>query len=50
MLSISEFKKLAGEEADNLTDEEIEKVRDVMCELSNMLFDMWIEDINKKTK
>ena len=48
MLSLSEFKKLAGKEAYNLTDEEIEKARDVMCELSNILFDMWIENINKK--
>jgi len=48
MISTSKFRKLAGKEAKNLTDEEIKEARDIMCELSNMLFDMWIEDINKK--
>lgn len=43
MLSLSEFKKLAGKEAKNLSDEEIEEIDAVMSQLADHLFDMWID-------
>ncbi len=47
MLSLSEFKKLAGKEAQGLTDEEIEQLRDIMSQLADHLFDMWIDSFSK---
>jgi len=47
MLSLSEFKKLAGKEAQGFTDEELEKFRDIMDQLADHLFDMWINDLKK---
>ena len=47
MLSLSEFKKLAGKEAQGFTDKELEQFRDITSQLADHLFDMWIDDLKK---
>ncbi len=47
MLTPEKFKKSLGEEAKNLTEEEIVKLRDQMDQLADIFFDMWLEDIKK---
>ena len=46
MLSLSEFKKLAGKEADNLTDEQIEEIRDTQYQLVKIIFNKWMREKN----
>ncbi len=48
MISIEKFKQLLGSEAQNLTDKEIEQIRDSQYQLADIAFDMWQED--KKDK
>ena len=48
MISIEKFKKLLGSEAQNLTDKEIEQIRNDQYKLADILFDMWRK--NKKIK
>lgn len=48
MISIEKFKQLLGSEAQNLTDKEIEQIRDSQYQLADIAFDMWQED--KKIK
>lgn len=48
MISIEKFKKLLGSEAQNLTDEEIEQIRNSQYQLAEIAFDMWYKD--KKDK
>ena len=50
MISIEKYKKILGKEAQNLTDEEIEQIRDAQYKLADILFDMWQEDKNKKNR
>ena len=47
MLSLSEFKKLAGKEAQGFSDKELERFRDIMSQLADHLFDMWTNDLKK---
>ncbi len=51
MISIEKFKQLLGSEAQNLTDKEVEQVRDSQYQLAGIAFDMWQENKkeNKKT-
>lgn len=39
-----------GEEAKNLTDEEIEEIRQEQDRWADFIFDVWIEEHNKKNK
>lgn len=41
MIGLSEFKKLMGEEARGLTDEEIEKIRDAQYKFAELAFEFW---------
>ena len=43
-ISIAEFKKLLGSEAQNLTDKEIEQIRNDQYKLADILFEMWWKD------
>jgi len=47
MLSLVDFKKSLGSQADKLTDEEITKLRDQLDQLANVLFDMWLNQRNR---
>lgn len=44
MLSVSEFKKLLGDDAKNYPDEEIRKIRDAQQALIEIIFIKWKED------
>ena len=50
MISIEKYKKILGSEAQNLSDEEIEQIRDAQYKLADVLFDMWWEDENEKNR
>ena len=50
MISIEKYKKILGPEAQNLTDKEIEQIRDAQYKLANVLFDMWQEDEKENNK
>ena len=50
MISIEEFKKALGGLADELTEEQILKVRDQQDQMAEIFFAMWLESINKKQK
>ena len=50
MISIEKFKKILGPKAQNLSDEEIEQIRDAQYRLSDILFDMWWEDKKENKK
>jgi len=44
MISPSEFKKLMGEEAIGLTDQEIEEIRDAQYKAAELAFEFWQRD------
>ena len=46
MLSLSEFKKLAGKEAENHTDEELEKILNAQYQFVELAFDIWMRKKN----
>lgn len=48
MISIEKFKQLLGLEAQNLSDKEIEQIRDSQYQLADMAFDVWCENCKKK--
>ena len=41
MLSLSEYKKILGENAQGMTDEEIEELRDAHRNLAEIVFEHW---------
>ena len=41
MIALPAYKKLLGEEAQNLTDKEIEQIRDVQYQFAELAFYMW---------
>lgn len=49
MLSIEKMKKLLPKEDKNLSDEEIIKIRDKFYELGQLIFDVWLDEKNKKS-
>jgi len=49
MIPLSKFKEKLGESANNLSDCEIEKVRDLQYQFADVLFDMWVKDKSKLT-
>ena len=48
MISLQDFKDALGDEAKNLTEEEILKLQDNLDKHAELFFDMWLEDIKKK--
>ena len=46
MITLSKFKKLLGEEANNLTDEQIEEIRNTLYQLVEIIFDKWMKEKN----
>lgn len=57
MISLPKFKELLGEEAQSLTDEEVEHIRDTQYQFARLAFYKWevekglskVFDINSKT-
>lgn len=47
MVPLPKFKELLGDEATNMTDKEIEKLRDHQYAWSNLIFDDWLEKKNR---
>lgn len=41
MISLSKFKELLGEETINLTDEEIDKIRQAQYQFAELAFEFW---------
>jgi hypothetical protein len=41
MIGLPEFKKLMGEEARGLTDQEIEEIRDAQYKMAELAFEFW---------
>lgn len=50
MIPLQKFKDVLGEEGKDLTEEEILKLKDQMEKLAEVLFDMWLREINPKNK
>lgn len=48
MVPLEEFKNALGDEAKQLTEEEILKLRDNMDKMADIFFDMWLEEKRKK--
>ena len=48
MISLEEFKKVLGDEVKNLTEEQILKLRNDQDQEAEIMFNMWLEEINKK--
>ena len=47
MIPLDEFKELLGPTADTLSEEEILKIREMVYELGNIMFDVWLRQRNK---
>lgn len=48
MISLEEFKNSLGDEVKNLTEEQILKLRENQDQMADIMFNMWLEKINKK--
>lgn len=46
MISISKFRKITGKEAGNLTDKQIEEIRDAQYQFAELAFEIWAEKKN----
>ncbi len=46
MISLPKFKELLGDEAQGLTDEEIERIRDAQYQFARLAFEKWAGDKN----
>ena len=44
MISLEEFKKELGDKCNELSEEEIIKLRDNMDQMAELCFEMWIKD------
>jgi hypothetical protein len=47
MLSLEKFKKELGDKCNDLTDEEIIKLKDSMEKMAELCFEMWVKDRKK---
>lgn len=47
MVPLEEFRASLGDKAKELTEEQILKLREQMDQLAHILFNMWLEKINK---
>lgn len=50
MMSLIEYRKLLGQTAIGMTDEEVEQVRASQYQFADLLFDSWLESLEKKHK
>lgn len=50
MISIEKFKKALGEDSKNLSEEQILKLREQQDQMAEILFNMWLKEINKNKK
>jgi len=50
MFSNSQYKQILGIKANNLTEQEIQELRDIQYKLANFIFDIWYEKHNKRKK
>lgn len=48
MISLKKYKKALGPLAQKLSEKEILKAREIQDKMAEILFDMWLEEINKK--
>ena len=48
MIPLSKFKEQLGEEAQNLTEEEIEQIYNTYYKLVEIIFDKWLREKNVK--
>jgi len=48
MISLEDFKIALGDEAKKLTEEQILKLRDNQDQEAEIMFNMWLAEINKK--
>ncbi len=48
MIPLKEFKNALGDEVNNLTEEEILKLRENQDKMTEIMFNMWLEERNKK--
>ena len=48
MIPLEEYKKALGPLVDKLTEEEILKTREDMDKMAEILFDMWLKEVQKK--
>ena len=48
MIDLQEFKIALGDEAKNLTEEQILKLREQQDQEAEIMFNMWLEEISKK--
>lgn len=48
MIPLPEFKKALGPLADQLSDEEINKIRDLQDRLADIIFDRWIKERSQR--
>ena len=44
MISLPKFKEILGEEAQGLSDEEIEQIRDAQYQFAKLAFDKWARE------
>ncbi|MDD3307918.1 MAG: hypothetical protein PHO29_12585 [Acetobacterium sp.] len=44
MISTEKFKELLGEDAEGITDEEIEEIRDAQYKFAQLAFDEWVQE------
>ncbi len=49
MISLSKFKKLAGKDAQGLTNKEIERIRDAQYQFAELAFDIWMKEKGLET-
>ena len=47
MIDLQKFKDALGNKAKNLTEEQILKLHDNQDQMANILFNMWLKEINK---
>jgi hypothetical protein len=48
MISLEEYKKALGPLAQKLSEAEILKAREIQDKLAEIMFDMWLKEINNK--
>ena len=50
MLSIKRVRELLSDEGKNMSDEKVEEIRDEFYNLSNIIFEKWLEERRLKKK
>ena len=48
LILLSEYKEALQEDADGLTDEELQRAIDLQTQFANIIFDYWQDKINNK--